>query len=223
MQDLRSLFNQALSAVGSEPVVSDPNVNTKATSLLNLWFPVARRTVFSANHWPSLRAHSRLARVATRDANEAWVSGDPSPDFMFAYACPANMILPQYMEDFTRFSLSTIGTEQVINTNNPTPILCYTKDEEVPSRWEPDLYTCVIWALAAAINMAKNGKMALTQKLEQQVTDLIRQGAENAANADDTYYEAMPSFWAGTGFSVPGHQTRFVYPTSSFRISGLVA
>lgn len=222
MQDLRSLFNQALSVVGSSPVVTDPDATTKATEVLQLWYPIARRAVFTAFHWPSLRAHQRLALVASRDENLPWTSADPSPDFLYAFAYPSDMLLPQYMEDFSRFELGRIGTEKVINSNNLTPILSYTLDDPTPSRWDADLYLCVVWSLGACINMAKNGKMALTQKLEQQVIDLIAGAAANAANSDDTYYEGMPSFWQGTGFRVPGHQTRFVYPTMDFRISGLV-
>ncbi len=222
MQDLRSLFNQALSAVGSAPVVADPEATTKATEVLQLWYPIARRAVFTAAHWPCLRAHARLALAAQRDTALDWQPTDPSPDFAYAFALPNDMLLPQYMADFTRFELGRIGTQKVINSNNLTPILCYTMDDETPSRWDPDLYLCVVWSLAACINMSKNGKMALTQKLEQQVLDMIRDAATNAANSDDTYYDSVPSFWAGTDFRVPGHQTKFIYPTTSFRISGLV-
>jgi hypothetical protein len=223
MQDLRSLFNQALSVVGSDPVVTDPNAVTKATSLLQLWYPVARRAVFTSAHWPSLRAYSRLAISAVRDENVAWVPGNPAPEFLYAFALPADLLLPQYLEDFSRFSLTTIGTERVLNANSSTPILCYTKDDDIPTRWEPDLYLCVVWSLAACINMAKNGKAQLTQKLEQQVTDLVGRAAENAANADDTYFDAVPSFYNGTDFYIPGLQTRFVYPTSSYRLGGIAS
>lgn len=221
MQDLRSLFNQALSVVGSDPVVTDPNAATKAVTILQLWYPVARRAVFSSAHWPDLRSHSRLALIATRDPNLTWTSADPAPEFQYAFAYPTEMILPQYMQDFSRFSLSKVGSQKAINSNNLTPILCYSKDNDDPGSWDPDLYMCVVWSLAACINMAKNGQMALTQKLERQVTDLIAQTFANAANSDDTYYEAMPSFWAGTGFTIPGGQTQFIYPTSSFLLSGL--
>lgn len=222
MQDLRSLFNQALSTVGSAPDVTDPGKVTRSTELLQLWFPIARKAVFTAAHWPCLRLHARLAQAAVRDENADWVPGNPSPDFLYAFALPSGMLQPQYLDDFSRFELGRIGNDKVLNANNPTPILCYTCDDEIPSRWDPDLYLCVIWALAACINMAKNGKMALTQKLEEQVSDMIKQAATNAANSDDTYFEAIPSTYSGTGFAVPGHQVRFVYPTSSFRVSGLV-
>jgi hypothetical protein len=163
-----------------------------------------------------------LSLVASRNEGLDWTAADPDPDYLYAFAYPENMVLPQYMADFTKFSLGLVGETKVINSNNISPILYYTRDDEDPVRWEPGLYHCVVWSLAACINMAKNGKMALTQKLEQQVVDLIGEAGTNAANADDTYFESVPSFYAGTEFRVPGHQTRFIYPTNSFRISGLV-
>ena len=80
------------------------------------------------------------------------------------------------------------------------------------------MYRCVIWTLAACINMAKNGKMALTQKLETQAADIISQAGLQAANSDDTYYDAVPSFYVGTGFSIPSDQTKYYYPVQSFRL-----
>ena len=71
--------------------------------------------------------------------------------------------------------------------------------------------------------MQKNGKMALTQKLEQQAQMMIALANDAAANSDDLYYENMPTFWAGTGFSVPAGSTTssFFYPPSSFSVVGL--
>ncbi len=223
MQDKRNLYNQALTAVGAAPNVSDPNDTSKSTEILNLWFPVARRLVFTSFHWASLRATKRLARALTRNESLPWANTDPSPEYSYAYGLPSDMVQPQYLEDFSRFRLGTVGEEKLLMSNNPAPILTYTKDNEDPSVWEPDLYLCVIWSLAACINMAKSGKMNITQKLEQQVQQLIDRAAVNGANEDDTYFETPPSSWYGTGFAIPLMEPRYYYPTSSFRVSGVVA
>lgn len=222
MQDLRSLYNQALSAVGSDPNVTNPEAETKATALLNLWYPVARHAVLTAAHWPSVRATARLSRVKIRDEAQPWANTDPAPGFLYTYAAPSDMLQPQYMEDFSRFQLGRVSNEKVIFSNTDLAIFTYTMDDPVPTRWEPDLYRCVVWALAACINMGKNGKMALTQKLEQQVLELVSKAAENAANGDDTYYDAIPSAYSGTGFTVPATSYRFYYPTSTFRVGSLI-
>lgn len=223
MQNLKELFNQALSAVGSEPNVTDPDASTKATALLQLWYPVARHSVFTAAHWPSLRATQRLSLASVRNESLPWAASDPAPGFMYSYAVPSNMLQPQYMEDFSRFQLGRIGNEKLIFSNTAQAIFTYTFDDPVPVKWEPDLYRCVVWVLAACINMGKNGKMALTQKLEQQVQMLISEAAENAANGDDTYFDTPPSFYANTGFHLPIHPERFYYPTSTFRVGGLTS
>lgn len=223
MQDKRNLFNQALTAVGGAPVVSDPEEKGRAQELLRLWFPVARRMVFTSFHWPGLRVTRRLARALTRDEAVEWANTDPAPDYAYAYGLPTDMVQPQYLEDFSRFRLGTVGAERLLFSNNSLPILTYTKDFEEPVYWEPDLYHCVIWALAACINMSSNGKMNVTQKLEQQVQELVDRAATNSANEDDTYFDSPPSFWQGTGFSIPAQGARYYYPTSTFRVSGVVA
>jgi hypothetical protein len=222
MQNLRNLYNQALSTVGADPSVTNPDASSKATDLLNLWYPVARQAVLTAVHWPSVRKIQRLGLAKTRDETLAWANTDPAPGFLYAYAFPSDMLQPQYMEDFTRFQLGRVDAEKLIFSNTPLAILNYTMDDPVPIQWEPDLYRCVIWTLAACVNMAKNGKMALTQKLENQVLDLIGAAAENASNGDDMWFDAIPSFYAGTGFSFPALENRFYYPTSTFRVGALV-
>lgn len=222
MQTLTSLFNQALSAIGSEPNVTDPEANTKSTAVLKLWYPVARHAVLTAFHWPSVRMTKRLSRALERDVDAAWANADPAPGFMYAYSMPMGLVQPQYMSNYQRFSIGRVGPERLIFSNDPQPILHYTADEANPSNWEPDLYRCVLWALAASINTAKSGKMAITQKLENQVVELISGAVETAANADDTYFEAAPSFYSNTGYSIPDTSTRFFYPTSTYRVGELL-
>jgi hypothetical protein len=222
-QTLLNLFNQALGAIGSATSVTDPDADTSTTKPLKLWFPVARHAVFTANYWNSIRTQKLLARVSERDVGLDWANGNPAPGFLYSYSLPSDILHPQYMEDFSPFRLGRVGTSRLIFSNNTSPILCYTMDDMSPENWEPDLYRCVIWALAACINMNKSGKMALTQKLEQQVTDMILEASTNSANAEDQYFDAVPSFYAGTDFSPPINTSRFLYPTSSFRVEGLSA
>lgn len=223
MQDKRNLYNQALTTVGDAPVVSDPDGTGKALEILNLWYPVARRLVFTSFHWPSLRTTRRLSRAITRDVALDWANTDPAPDYAYAFALPADCVQPQYMEDFSRFRLGAVGDENLLFSNNAFPILNYTRDRDDPSVWDADLYLCVIWALAACVNMSKSGKMNVTQKLEQQVNEMILRGSVNVANEDDTYFEGVPQFWNGAGFSVPQMASRYYYPTNTFRVSGIVA
>jgi hypothetical protein len=222
MQTLLSLYNQALSAVGAAANITNPSGTGQPVDICNLWYPVARQAVFTAAHWPSLRVSFRLALVKERVEGSTWTNDDPAPDYRYAFSLPPDMASPQYLQDFTRFELGRIGAQKVLFCNTLDPILHYTIDDPVPTNWELDLYRCVLWSLAACINMSKSGKMEVTQKLENQVIGLIGKAAETAANSDDTYYEAIPTLWAGTGFSVPQVQTQFIYPTQTFRVSASV-
>ena len=221
MQDLRNLFNQALSAVGGDPSVTDPEAPGKATALLQLWFPVARHAVLTAAHWSSVRSTKRLPLLVERDLDVDWGNSDPLPGYRFVYQLPSDMLQPQYLADYSRFELSRVNGTQVLSTNTAGAILRYTADEPVPASWEPDLYRCIVWALAASINMSKSGKMAVTQKLENQTLEIISQAAVNIANGQDTYSDSIPSFYAGTGFSFPGQTARYYYPTSTFSLGGI--
>lgn len=221
MQNLANLYNQALTTVGSSADVTDPTMRSRSTDLLNLWYPVARRAVFTAAYWPSLRKTARLSLAASRDTNAAWTASDPSPGFVSAYAYPSDMLQPQFMEDFSPFKLGRIGSTRVIHTNTANPILNYTVDEENLTIWEADLYRAVIWSLAGCINMAKNGKMQLTEKLERQTLALISQANVISANAEDEYFDSIPSFWLGTGFEVPQNGPRYFYPVSTYNLAGL--
>ncbi len=221
MQTLGNLFNQALTAVGSAPTVTDPESPGKATALLQLWYPVARHAVMTAVHWSSLRVTKRLPLLQTRDIDVDWTNDNPLPGNKFAYQLPSDLLQPQFLADYSRFEVSRLGSVRALSSNTANAILHYTADDPVPANWEPDLYRCVIWALAASINMAKNGKMAVTQKLENQTLEIISQAAINVANGQDTYTDSPPSFYAGTGFNYPDLSARYYYLTSPFTLERL--
>ena len=221
MQNLRNLYNQALTAVGAAAEVTDPDKPSRATDICNLWYPVARDSVFVAHHWPSVRRAARLARLKKRDASLDWQATDPLPGYGYAFALPHDMVQPQYLANYTRFELALLGEENALHTNTEFPILYYTGTSVTPQFWAPDLYKAVVYTLASMVNTAKSGKLQNTRALEQRAFEIVTAAAVNAANSDDEYTEAMPQHWNGTGFSVPNHQARFFYPTHDFRVGGL--
>lgn len=219
-QDLNNLYNQALTAIGHAGNVTDPKATTKQTAILNLWYPVARRAVLSANNWSSVRAFTRLSLARERASTGLWQDIDPAPGYQFAYALPHDCLRPRYLSDYSRFSVSNVGGERVINSNTPQAILHYTRDEPEPSKWDADLYQAILYSLSAAINMAHNGKPQLSQKFERQVFDLIGLAKVEDANADDEYFDSLPTLWAGADFSAPAmaQGSQFFYPTATFAV-----
>lgn len=221
MQTVKDLYNQALSAIGHAASVSSPDERSQAAQLCNLWYAPARRAVFGAFHWPSLRFQSRLSIAAIRDTSLDWQESDPAPGYLYSYAMPTGLLRPQFLHDFSRFEIGNSATEQLLYSNTQGAVLYYTKDLDDPSRWSADLYNNVVYSLAASINMAKSGKMEITQRLEQRVQKSIADAAVADANTEDIYFDAVPTSWAGTGFSVPVPQTQYFYPTSTFLVAGV--
>lgn len=221
MQTLTNLFNQALTAVGAKSVITDPTENSREAKLCKLWIPVARRNVFGTFYWPSIRDNSRLALVAQR-AGRAWADGDPPPGYSYGFALPVDCLRPQFLHGYGRFELGQRDGEPCLFSNESQPILAYTKDIEEPGLWEADLYNAVMFSLAAHINLAVNGKLHVTNKLERTVLELVETNSVAFANSESpTYMEGVPSFYHGTGLAVQGGNTGYMYPTQSFRVAGV--
>lgn len=222
MQTLTNLFNQALTAVGAKSVITDPTDNSREAKICKLWIPVARRNVFGAFYWPSIREHSRLSLIARREEN-LWHEGDPPPGYGFTFSLPDGCLRPQFLHDHARFELGQRMNELCLFTNATQPILAYTKDIEEPGLWEADLYNAVVFSLAAHINLAMNGKVHVTNKLERTVLDLLETNSVAFANSENpTYLESIPSFYHGTGLSPAGGNTGYMYPTQSYRVAGVM-
>lgn len=220
MQNLRNLYNQALTAIGHAPNVTNPEANDKATTIVNLWFPVASENVLGAHHWASVRKVDRLARLKTREET-LWQVTDPEPGYAYAHLLPADCLRPQFLADYSRFKLGRMGENLVLYSNVEHPILHYTKKCRKPELWSSDLYLAVVYSLAASINIAHNGKLQLSKAMEQRVFELVELASTAEANADEEYFDSVPSHWAGAGFSVPSGHTRFFYPTQTFRVGGI--
>lgn len=220
MQNLANLFNQALTASGHASVIADPTEKSKVAAMCRLWFAPARRSVFTAALWPSLRSVSRLTVATYRRDNTIWTAGDPLPGYKYCYGLPSNCLRPRYLSTFEKFELHTRNDETVISSNAEGAMLEYTIDVENPGLWESDLYNAVVYSLAASINMAGSGKGAITNMLSEKVEVMIERAAVSEANSDDgVYFDSAPSFYAGA-FSTPAQMGRFLYPNSSFRVAG---
>lgn len=222
MQNLRNLFNQSLTAIGHEPTIVDPEESAKAAVMCRLWYPPARRAVMSAFHWSSIRVMGRPPRVSERE-DASWQPGDPAPGYRYTHSLPVNCLQPQYLSDFSRFLLGRRGTARVMYSNVEHPILYYTMDCPSPELWDVNLYTSVVYSLAASLNMSFSGKYQLTQALEERVNALIGEAMVADANSDDEYFESIPTTLHGTGFSPHTGTPNYIHPTTSFRVAGIAA
>lgn len=217
MQDLVSLFNQALTAVGHPADVTDAEANTKSANLCRLWYAPARRAVLSAAYWPSVRNLASLAVYSAREFGTDWTAGQPWPGNTIAFRLPLGCLRPQYLANFTRFSVGAVNSTKLLFAEADSALLYYTKDEDKPDLWEADLYEAVVYSLAARMNMAKSGKIQITNQLRADVDRLIRSATARIANEEDTYYESIPAHYAEAGYSLP-YAARYYYPTTSYNL-----
>lgn len=220
MQDLVSLFNQALTAVGHAAEVTDPEGNTKSASLCRLWYAPARRAVLSAVHWPSARKLESLAQISTRELGTAWSARQPWLGHTYAFELPVKCLRPQYLADYSQFTIGNLRGVKALMTNSPTAHLYYTEDRISPEGWESDLYDAVVYTLAARLNMAKSGKLQISNSLREEAYQLIRQAGARAANEQDSYHDAIPSHYYGAGYSLQ-MPVRFYYPTQGFNLGAV--
>lgn len=219
MQTLGDLFNAALSACGNAADVTDPESQGRSAVFCRLHYPLARRTVFSAFAWPEMTKYQRLAVLAERTPGAVWQDGDPPPGILFAYGLPSDCVIPRYLHDYSRFQLEASAGGWRLCANTAQAILCYTAEQENPAYWSAALFDTVVAELGARLNMAKSGKMNVTQALRQQAYESLLQMSTAAANAQDTYDEGIPLGWANAGFAIP-QATRFIYPTTTYRVEG---
>lgn len=210
------IYNLALSAVGTRSSVSSPTENSREAEICNLWFPRVRDFILRSAPWPSAKGYRRLTVLAERDFSAPWVSGDPDPEFRFAYAVPSSMLTPRYLYGFGRFALSVYtsqqGSTRALMTDQRDAILCFTRRETNVALWDQQLLMAVVNALAAVIAMPLHGKPDRAAAAAEQANSYILEARVTNANTDQVQYESVPSWIAARGYGDRAPDAKFVYP-----------
>lgn len=215
MVSVTELYNMALNAISARNTVSLPSEQTVEAETCSRWYEPVRDQVFASARWPEATKFDYLALVNEKD-DDTWVNDEAKPGFQFAYAYPTDALLPQYLTDYGRFSLGTIGTSRVLMTNTSSAILAYTYRSTNPAMWSSQLYMAIAYGLAANICMPLTGKASRAQMLVEKANDLIIAARETAANLDNEVFESIPDWIAARGYSgytTPGQ--RYFYPYGS--------
>lgn len=220
ISDEVSIYNLALNAIGARNNVILPTEKSREAEVCHLWYTVVRDAVLAAAHWPSARAFQRLA-LLTQRPDAPWVTGDPDPEFMFAFSTPADMLRPRYMSNYARFSLSSFGPGQIaINSNDPQPILIYTSRQTAISLWDSELQFAIVYGLAAHICQPLTGKRTLAREILQKANSYIMQAQQGAANTDDNRHDAIPDWIAARGYIAAQLPSQYLYPYGSMLTLG---
>lgn len=216
-----SIFNWALGAIGNSSRIQSPEEESSEARECGLYYENVRDQILRSAPWDCAKAFKRLAQVAENDGNDPWEPIDPAPGWRFAYALPANFLWPRFISTFARFELGLTDKDQrVIYTNDPEPILCYTKRQERVDVWDADLQAAVAYALAAHICMKLTGSNDKVRLVTAQAIDKILAARSAAANAPNMDFETIPEWIAARGFGGTAPVSRYIFPSAEFSYAG---
>lgn len=220
-QSLVTLFNLALSAVGTRSIVSSASENSREAEICNLWYPTIRDNVLKAAPWPTARTMARLSLLAERDFTEVWAQGDPQNPWTFAYAAPTDMLHPQFLENYYPFELGVRRTmvgditvnQKVILTDVAEAGILYTYQGTDLSLWESDLFLAIAMGLASAVAMPLHGKPKNAEFALMQANKAIMDARVNAANQAMTRQDHIPDWLAARGVASLANPSGFIFPS----------
>lgn len=218
--DTLQIWNQALSALSHTERVAAPSEVSVEAQQCALWYETVRDGVFAAAPWTELTANARLAEIAARDNDEAWVATDPPPGWLFAHGVPSDYVHPRMLSSGAKFLPSVVGESRVIASNEETPILTYTRRVSNPQLWSIGLRHAVVFGLAAHISKAITGKDSDLNNMFTLAQEKIMAARASDANGEFNTTEHIPDWIAARGHSLAMPTTRYIYPSADFTVGG---
>jgi hypothetical protein len=211
-QDLVTLFNLALSAVGTRSAVASPDEASREAEICRRWYDTVRRHALKAAPWSCAREVVGLAQLAVRSDTTAWSSSDPEPPWTYLFGAPTNMLHPRHLESYMNFVLTQRNDAQAFLTDDAQPVLTYTKDQLKPSSWDSDFWLVMVHGLAAAIAMNLHGKPARAKVSIDAANEIIMVARATNANQDQEQYDSIPDWLVARGARQGSSYSRFIYP-----------
>lgn len=217
--DKVTIFNLALSAMGTKTRLSSPTETSVEARECTLWYDPVRQQVLCAAPFQEARANQRLALQATRDENADWLDTDPDPGWLYSYSAPSDMLRPRNLTTYEKFITSTSSNNQKrIVTNVEDVILHYTKDQTNIDLWSPLLQNAVALGLASAVCLKLGGKLDRTQLMAQRANDLLMQARVMESNLDDFQVESIPPWLSARGVDAM-MASRYFFPYGPLFVS----
>lgn len=208
-----SVFNLACSAIGTRARIASPTEATREAEVCLDWYEIVRDRVLQMAPWPEARASARLALNAERDDALDWEAADPSPGFFFSYNLPSDHLHPRFLTGHTKFDVALGADNRMqIQTQIENAILVYTKRQEDPTVWGPQLSLAIIYSLGAFIAMPLHAKSGRASAMLTQANQLVADARITAANMGDWTLDSMPPWLAARGYSDMTSESRFYYP-----------
>lgn len=206
------VFNQACSAIGTRARIASPTEASREAEVCQDWYETVRDRILQMAPWPEASGVARLAVHAERDTNDDWIPGDPEPGFLFSYILPSDYLHPRYLAGYGSFQMGYSGDELRLNTQGESVILHYTRRQEDPSKWGPQLSLAIVYSLAAFIAVPLHGKTGRGERMIAQANQLALEARQTAANTANYTLDSMPDWITARGYSDNYTSPRFYYP-----------
>jgi len=221
VSDVVSLWNLALSAVGSRALISSPIEKGREADLCRLHYPLVRDVVVKAASWPCASAYSRLAVHSERDFDLPWQDGIIPPSWRYAYSQPADMLAPRYSMTYAKFAVGQSQGIPLIFSSEPEMILHYTAQVENVALFDEGLFNAVVVALAARLCIPLTGKDARAQKLKDEAVEAVLLARTEFANESEDMQESLPSWVQARGLSLSPALPRFIWSHADINMTVL--
>lgn len=218
--DVLTVWNQALSALGTSSSIAATTEVGREAEQCNLWYDYCRLAVFRAAPWASLTGYRRVATQSTRDIDSTWVSTDPPPGWMNAFALPSDFVRARHLSSFAQFELTLVGDVPVIACNEDTPVLAYTRNITRVDLWDPDLMSAVVYYMAAHMAKSLTGNNADVGNMFQLAQDKVLVARQHNINQQNVYAEPMPSWLQARGNNLSMPSGRYIYPAADLTVPG---
>jgi len=212
VQSVELVYNQALSLAGSKGQVTSASETSREAELCTVWYETVRDNVMKAAPWASLRQDARLVEAAERNWGADWVSGDPAPQFTWAFTLPANMLAPRFIHSGARFEIAPRSGILELMSNDETPILRYTANDVAVADWDQGLFTTIVTMLAYQISFELTKKVSLTDRLLQRAYASVLMQRAQEANEQQIQYRAIPEILTARGYDGFTSQLAYYYP-----------
>lgn len=200
------IYNIALSACGSEALVSNPNERTREAALCKLWFPLVRDQIIGLAPWPSALKVYPLTLDGTR-SDLAWSQKEPFPGYTYRYVVPGEVVSPYHLHSFFPFRYQN----QRLHTDDSTALLYALSRVDNPALWDEQLSLAVIHYLAARIARPLTGSAEVVSENFQIAERIIEQVRIQAAEMfPQTPTETLPEWIRVRGYYA-NDVTRYFY------------
>lgn len=200
ISDEVTIYNLALNAVGDRNNIEATTEVSRQAEVCRLWYAAVRDQILAAARWPSARKFMRLAANST--AQDVWAEGDPEPGFTNSFEAPSDMLRPQHLSSYGRFTLTASGSRLIISCSEEAPILAYTFRQTTVGLWDSEMQMAMVYGLAAHICLPLNGKLARARAVLEQANSIILSARVGAANTDDNPAQSLPDWMTARGVNL---------------------